>query len=62
MATRLVFASLADIVLVSLLATRGILMSAVPPHLVGALLLAVLAFLVGLDTLKAQIFRRLGVR
>jgi H+-transporting ATPase len=55
----LLLSSAADVIVVSMLATRGILMAAVPAALVGALLLACLLYLTGLDFLKVAILRRL---
>ena len=49
----------ADLVVVTLLATRGILMAAVPPVDVGALLGAVLAATAVLDLVKAPILARI---
>jgi len=56
----LVLASVADIVLVSLLAWQGILMSAVSPVLIGGLLAVVLAYLTAVDFLKIRVFRYFG--
>jgi H+-transporting ATPase len=55
----LMASSIADIIAVSLLATRGILMTAVPATQVGGVLLACLLYLAGLDFLKVAILRRL---
>jgi H+-transporting ATPase len=58
----LLLTSFVDIVAVSVLATRGILMAAVPPAFVAGLLLLVLAYLVLLDFMKIRVFGRLGVK
>ena len=58
----LLIASLADILVVSLLATHGIFMAAVPAALVGGLLLLLAGYLVVMDFLKIRIFAQLGVR
>jgi H+-transporting ATPase len=55
----MLLASVLDIAVVSLLATRGILMAAIPPALVAALLGVICIFLLGLDALKVWIFRGL---
>ena len=53
----LIVASLADLVIVSILATRGILMSPLPPLIVGLVGLACLLYLTALDFLKVAILR-----
>jgi H+-transporting ATPase len=58
----LLFSSLADILAVSILATRGILMAPIPWSLVGSLFGLVLAFLFVIDSAKVHVFRRFGVR
>jgi H+-transporting ATPase len=58
----LIFSSLADVVVVSLMATHGILMAPISWSLVAALSVAVLVFLLGIDVLKVHLFRRFGVR
>ena len=58
----LLFASLADVVVVSMLATRGILMAAVPLQLVAGLILALAIYLTLMDFLKVRLFRRLGLQ
>ena len=55
----LVLSSLLDIAVVSILATRGILMAPISPVLVLALLLVVVLFLVLVDFVKIRIFRHL---
>ena len=57
----LLLSSALDIAAVSVLATQGILMAAISPALVGALLLLVLAFLTVVDFIKVQVFRRSGL-
>jgi len=56
----LVASSLADVAVVSLLATRGILMAPLPLPLVGALLGVVALYLLAMDAAKVRILRRLG--
>jgi H+-transporting ATPase len=58
----LMLASVADIIVVSLMATTGILMAAIPWHLVAALFATVVCFLVAIDGLKIRAFRHFGVR
>jgi H+-transporting ATPase len=57
----LLLSSVVDIVLVTVLATNGILMSAIPLSLVCALLIVVLVFLTLLDFVKQYAFRRFGL-
>lgn len=57
----LMLSSLLDILIVSVLATQGILMTAIGPELVGGLLLLVLVFLTAVDFFKIQLFRRFGL-
>ncbi|HUX66591.1 MAG TPA: plasma-membrane proton-efflux P-type ATPase [Terriglobales bacterium] len=56
----LVASSVADVAVVGLLATRGILMAPLPAGLVGALLAAVGLYLLAMDAAKVRILRRLG--
>jgi H+-transporting ATPase len=58
---RLVLSSCADIVVVGLLATKGILMAAISPVLIAELLAVVLAFLTLVDFLKVRILNSLGI-
>jgi H+-transporting ATPase len=58
----LIFSSVADVIVVSLLAAKGILMSAIPFSLIVSLLLAVAAFLILIDSVKIQIFRYFEIR
>lgn len=58
----LILSSAVDLVVVSLMATRGILMAPIPWSLVGSLLAIVLVFLFLIDGLKIHVFRRFGVR
>ncbi len=58
----LMLSSALDIVVVSLIATRGILMAPISWLLIASLLGIVLVFLVAIDGLKVRIFRRFGVR
>lgn len=54
----LLLASAADIAVVSVLATRGVLMTAIPPALVAVLLALVFVYLTLVDFVKVRIFRR----
>jgi H+-transporting ATPase len=54
----MLLASLLDICAVTLLATLGILMAAIPLALVLAVLACCVAFFIGLDALKAGVLRR----
>ena len=58
----LVFSSLADVLVVSILATGGILMAPIAWSLVVLLLLVVSLFLLVIDSLKIQIFRYFGIQ
>ena len=58
----LILSSAADIVVVSLMATSGILMAPISWSLVSSLLAVVLVFLFVIDGLKVHVFRRFGVR
>jgi len=53
----LLVTTLVDVALVSLFATRGLLMAPVPPVLVGVMLLLSLVYLVVADTLKSLVSR-----
>ncbi|MDE2063284.1 MAG: plasma-membrane proton-efflux P-type ATPase [Bradyrhizobium sp.] len=57
----LVASSIADLFVVGLMASKGVLMAPVSPALLGALLLAVVAYLLVLDQVKVFIFRRFNV-
>jgi H+-transporting ATPase len=54
-------ASAGDVLVVSLLASRGVLMAAVPASVIGALLLLVALCAAALDFVKVRVFRRFGV-
>ncbi len=56
----LMLASLLDILVVALLATQGILMTAIPLWLVAGLLVLVLAYLLLMDFIKIRVFRHFG--
>ena len=56
----LLLSSVLDVVIVSLLATRGLLMAPISPLLIAGLLALVAGYLVLLDHLKIFIFRRLS--
>ena len=58
----LIVSSAADIVVVSLMATSGILMAPISWSLVASLLVVVLVFLLVIDGLKVHVFRHFGVR
>jgi H+-transporting ATPase len=58
----LVLSSATDIVVVSLMATSGILMAPISWPLVASLLVIVLVFLLAIDGLKVHIFHHFGVR
>jgi H+-transporting ATPase len=58
----LVFASIADVLAVSLMATKGILMAPISSSLVLSLFVVVLVFLFVVDGLKVHVFRYFGVR
>lgn len=57
----LMIATVLDIVIVSIMASQGILMTAISTLLIGGLMVLVLAYLVVLDFLKIYIFRRSGL-
>lgn len=58
----LTIASGVDVMVVSLMATTGILMAAIPWRLLGALFVVVVFFLIAIDGLKVRAFRYFGVR
>jgi H+-transporting ATPase len=58
----LIASSVIDLVIVVAMAVAGILMTPVSPTLIGLLLVVVAAYLLVLDKLKVQVFRRLGVQ
>ncbi len=58
----LILSSAADLVVVSLMATSGILMAPISWSLVASLLAIVLVFLFVIDGLKVHVFRNFGVR
>ncbi len=58
----LLISSIAAVVIVSLLATQGWLMAAIPLYLIAALLLPGLIYLGGTDFLKVRIFHHFQVR
>ena len=57
----MILASILDFILVSFLATRGILMAAIPLNLVMSTLAIILLFLVVLDFWKVRLFRSLQI-
>jgi H+-transporting ATPase len=58
----LILSSAVDIVVVSLMATNGILMAPISWSLVASLIVIVLTFLLVIDGLKVHIFHHFGVR
>jgi H+-transporting ATPase len=56
----LIASSVIDLVVVVAMAVAGILMTPVSPTLIGLLLVVVAAYLLVLDKLKVQVFRRLA--
>ncbi len=56
----LLIATLADIAVVGILATQGILMTAIPMRLVTGLIVLVLIYLVAVDFIKIRVFRHFG--
>ena len=58
----LLASSAADLVIVTVMATAGILMTPVSVTLIVSLLVVVAAYLLVLDQLKVQVFRRLAVK
>jgi H+-transporting ATPase len=58
----LIASSVIDLVIVVAMAVAGILMTPVSPTLIVLLLVVVAAYLLVLDKLKVQVFRRLGVQ
>lgn len=54
----MIASSLADVLIVSMLATRGWLMAPIPVQLVGVLLGLSLAYLIGADLVKRRVFAR----
>lgn len=57
----MVVATVADVVVVSILATRGVLMSPIAPELVGAVFVLIVVFLAALDLLKVRLVERIGL-
>jgi H+-transporting ATPase len=57
----LLLASVLDILAVCFLATQGILMAAISPALVVALMILVLGYLLAVDFMKIRIFQRFGL-
>ncbi|QIK38707.1 plasma-membrane proton-efflux P-type ATPase [Caldichromatium japonicum] len=57
----LLIASVIDIAVVGLMASQGILMTAISPALIGGLLAVAMGYLVLMDFLKIGIFRRFGL-
>ena len=58
----LMLSSAADVIVVSLMATKGIFMAAIPWPFIVSLLAVVLTFALLVDSLKIHIFRHFGVR
>ena len=59
---RLLLSTVADVVVVSFMATSGIFMASISRSLVASLLIIVMIFLFLIDGVKVHIFRRFGVR
>ncbi|MHB0986892.1 MAG: plasma-membrane proton-efflux P-type ATPase [Sulfuricella sp.] len=57
----LIFATVLDLAVVCVMASRGILMAAISPVLIAGLLVLALTFLVMMDFIKIRIFRRFGL-
>ncbi len=57
----LIGSSIADLVVVALMATTGVLMAPISPVLIAELLAAVVIYLLRVDQVKVVIFRRFGV-
>jgi len=55
----MIFSSIADVSVVCLLSTRGILMAPLPAMIVGSVILVCVLYLIALDFLKVPILRRL---
>lgn len=60
-ASVMLFASLADVAIVASLAMGGVLMTPLPPAIVGILLIATFAFALALDFVKIAVFSRLRI-
>ncbi len=58
----LLVSSVLDILIVSILATKGILMTAINPILIIGLIFIILAYLVIIDFLKIRFFSYLNIR
>ena len=56
----LMWSTIGDLIVVSLLVTLGILMTPIPIHLTALLLMTTVVFMVGLDFVKIQVFKRWG--
>jgi len=57
----LVLSSIADLTIISVLATRGVLMTALPIGILAGLLLAAIVFAFILDSVKGVLFQRLAI-
>ena len=60
-ASVMLFASLADVAIVASLAIGGVLMTPLPPAIVGILVIATLVFALALDFVKIAVFYRLRI-
>jgi len=58
--TWLLLSTFADVVIVSIMATQGILMARISPALIAGLILALAMFIVVFDFVKVRFFQRLG--
>jgi H+-transporting ATPase len=57
----LLLSSLLDVIVVSLMATAGILMTSIPVKLVAGTLGTISVYLIALDFVKVQVFKKLGL-
>jgi len=57
----LIASSVADLAIITLLASKGLLMTALPLHLIAGVLCAAVVLAVVLDSAKIVLFRRLAV-
>jgi H+-transporting ATPase len=58
----LVLSSIADMIIVSLMAAKGVLMAAIPWTLIAGLLVLVCVFALTIDAVKIRVFHHFGVR
>jgi H+-transporting ATPase len=60
--TALLWSTIGDLFVVTILATRGILMTAIPLYLTGLIILSTIIFMIGLDFFKVLVYKNLGFR